>query len=111
MTVETKESLTSWGLGAVGAVKGVGELVGQGFQAPEQSSSKSATLGWAAIVGGVALFDRYAPETLTNRAHRAEHPLLVKLAVGAVALHVANLLPERVDPIHQVAKRSGWLRK
>lgn len=111
MTAERKESLAAWGLGAVGAVKGVGELASQGFNTPEPSNSRTATLGWAAIAGGVALFDRYAPETLTNRAHRTEHPVLVKLAVGTVALHIANMIPPQIDPIHKAEQMLGWSKK
>lgn len=111
MKQERKEALESFGLATIGAIKGVGEEISHGFQTPEPSNSKSATLGWLALGAGVALFDRYSPETLTNRAHRAEHPLAAKLAIGTVALHLANILPEKFDPIHQVVKRTSWVKR
>jgi hypothetical protein len=111
MTTNTKESLEAHALAGAGLLRGLAELAKEGFQTPEQSSSRAATLGWAAMLGSVALFDRYAPETLTNRAHRTKHPLFVKAAAITTALHVANLLPEKIDPITQFGKHSGLIKK
>lgn len=108
MTQERKESIEAFGLATIGALRGASQELSRGFQTPEQSNSRSATMGWIALGAGVAIFDRYAPETLTNRAHRTEHPWAARIAIGTVALHLANALPERLDPIHQVVKHTSW---
>ena len=62
--------------------------------------ARSAELGWAVLIGGIALYDLTAPETLSSgfrrglEAHRG-------LVIGAWALtsaHLFGLIPEQYDP-------------
>lgn len=66
-------------------------------------AGKEGNLGWAAIGGFVLAFDVFAPETLSESVDRAieRHKWLTRLAIGVVALHLMNLLPDKADPLHQ----------
>lgn len=70
---------------------------------------KPANIAWIALVAGVAAFDYFAPETLSEAFDRAlERPVGRFFAMGAVAItgaHLLNVLPKRVDPLHQLAER------
>lgn len=72
---------------------------------------RSGTLGWGILIGGVLAWDILAPETLSGAVDRAldKHPLLTTLAIGTTALHLLNVLPEQIDPLHHLTrlKRSG----
>ena len=63
---------------------------------------------WAGVVGGILTYEVVAPENelLSEAADRAieAHPILTRLAIFLVALHLANLLPTRIDPFHYLAK-------
>jgi len=69
----------------------------------------TGTLAWGALVAGICVYEYYAPEgqLLSEAVDRGlEHPvgrILIPLAVGATALHLCNALPNRIDPIHQLA--------
>ena len=62
---------------------------------------------WIALAAGITAIDYYAPpnQTLSEGCDRAleRHPILTTLAVGTVALHLLNVLPPQIDPIHQLA--------
>ena len=63
------------------------------------------TWAWTALAAGVIAYNVSAAgegEMLSEQADRwiEKHPILVRLAVAAVAAHVANLTPSNVDPIH-----------
>lgn len=61
---------------------------------------------WAvvAIIGSSIAYELLAPrDDLISHAmdrYIARHPWLVRLAIGTIALHLANLLPHRLDPFH-----------
>lgn len=66
---------------------------------------RNSTLSWAALIGGVALYDMTCKDgdTMTERLWDAQeaHPVkraLVLGAIGVTALHLAKLLPSAVDP-------------
>lgn len=67
---------------------------------------RPSTVAWATLAGGVALYDCVCPkgETLSEAADRGlERPIgkfLVSGAIATVALHLANVIPQKYDPIH-----------
>lgn len=71
---------------------------------------KPSTVAWGTLAAGVAAYDLFCPpgETMSEAVDRAlEHPAKKILALGAIALtsaHLANMLPQRVDPFHQATK-------
>lgn len=71
-------------------------------------------MAWLALGWGVAVYDYAAPEgqMLSEGVDRAleKHPLLTVAAVGTVALHLLNVLPERIDPLHQLSVMGRRLR-
>jgi len=72
---------------------------------------RPSNAAWAVLGASVAAYEYFAPqdELLSQAVDRAlERPVarfLVMGAIGATALHLLNVLPERVDPLHQVAER------
>ena len=70
---------------------------------------KSGALAWAGLIAGICIYEYYAPESqlLSEAVDRGlEHPvgkILIPIAVGSVALHLLNVLPPKIDPIHQLA--------
>ena len=75
-------------------------------QRPERNSTHRGTLGWLAIAGFVAVWDRYASESLTHAAHRGlEHRVgkyAVPAALGITALHLLDKIPREIDPFYRV---------
>lgn len=73
--------------------------------------SKCGTYGWVALATGVALWDIYAPETLSEAVDRAlDHKYMKYIAWGVggiVTGHLFNVLPNKLDPIHQLGKIAG----
>lgn len=69
---------------------------------------KPSTIAWASLIGGVALYDILCPrnETLSERLDPIlEHPvgrLATYSVVGTTALHLCNLLPEKLDPFSRL---------
>lgn len=63
---------------------------------------------WGVLAVGVLIYDWLAPtgETMSEAVDRAieRHPIITIGAIGAVALHLINALPERVDPLHKLAE-------
>lgn len=67
----------------------------------------TAKRGWLAV-GAVVIGHELlcAPgHTLSEGVDRAleKHPVITTLAIGTVALHLMNVLPEAYDPIHRLA--------
>lgn len=68
-----------------------------------------STIGWGLAIGGIAAIDYFAPphEQLSERADEwLEHPIkrrAVQLGMWAVAMHVCNQVPDKIDPIHHLA--------
>lgn len=91
-----RETIEAYGLATVGAVGGLWK-----YYKPEPS-----TMAWGAIIAGVSVYEYFAPEgqLLSERVDRAieNHPIAVPLAIGITALHLANKLPERVDPFSRL---------
>lgn len=66
----------------------------------------SAKRAWVGIGLLVAAYELLAPEgeLLSQGVDRAldKHPVLTTTVIGATALHLVNLLPERLDVLHQL---------
>lgn len=66
---------------------------------------------WLALAIGIISYDIACPpgQTLSEEVDRAleHHPLATWAVGGIVAAHLLNLLPQRVDPIHQLFARLG----
>lgn len=64
---------------------------------------------WCALGLGILVYDVFCPEsqTLSETVDRAleSHRKATIASIGVTALHLANVLPPPVDPIHQGAKR------
>lgn len=70
--------------------------------------SNAARNGWIVLGLGVVAYDYLAPphQTLSEGVDKAleKHPVLTTIAIGAVALHLLNVLPPQYDPIHRIAE-------
>lgn len=77
----------------------------------KREGSTAGTYGWISLATAVAIWDIYAPETLSHAVDRAlDHKYMKYIAWGIggiVTGHCLNVLPNAVDPIHQIAKRVG----
>lgn len=71
---------------------------------------KPATIAWGVLAAGVAAYEIRCPEgeTLSEGVDRAlENKKFKSIVVGGIAvtaLHLCNVLPERLDPYHQLFK-------
>lgn len=71
---------------------------------------RPATKGWVGLAAGVTTYEIFCPkgETLSEGVDRAlEHPMGRYIALAAIALtagHLANLLPQEIDPFHRALK-------
>lgn len=73
-------------------------------------------LGWATLTIGVMVYELHAPQgqLLSEGIDRAliRYPNLTRFIVTIVALHLLNLIPQRIDPLHRVATvRASSLRE
>lgn len=89
--------------------KGLRRLAGQ-LQAPGKVVVIRRVRGehaWAVLGAAVIVYEICAAdgELLSEAVDRAlvSHPWLTRFAVAAIALHLVNLLPNAIDPIHHVA--------
>lgn len=71
---------------------------------------RPSTLAWTGLAAGVAAYDYFCPpgETLSEGVDRALETRTGRvLALGGIAIvasHLANMLPQRYDPLHQLTK-------
>lgn len=65
---------------------------------------------WCAIGVGVLAYDAICPQsqTLSEAVDRSllSHKRLTVGAIGVTALHLANVLPEPIDPLYQIGKHT-----
>lgn len=76
---------------------------------------KPSTVAWIGLAAGVAAYDIFCPEGETlsegvDRALETRYKHITAVAVGAVALHLVNKLPNAIDPLHQLTRLKS-LRK
>lgn len=71
---------------------------------------RPSTVAWAGLAAGIAAYDLLCPpgETLSEGVDRALETrtgrVLALGAIAVVATHLANVLPQRCDPLHQMTK-------
>lgn len=97
MRNENREALV---LGALGAVKGVFKEVIQ----PEITAKRTWLAIGALVVAHEALCG--SGELLSEGVDKAieKHPVAVPAVIGYTALHLANLLPPKIDLFHHLTK-------
>lgn len=112
---EVFESIKLYSLATVGFAKGINEVVLHDPTAKlnHQEDRSSAKLGWGLLALGVFAWDMLAEKTLSEEVDDAlaQNRALTVGAVAVVASHLLNVLPERVDPIHQFGKRARNLTR
>lgn len=90
-------------LAAVGICKGIFEV----YVEPVIQETRPSTKAWAALVGGVILYDALCPrgETLSEGydSFIDRHPAVAWAATALTAAHLLNIIPETIDPIHRLA--------
>lgn len=93
---QKKETAEAWILGGYGLVTGVYK---------EYVPAKTA---WMVLGAGVLAHDVFCKqgETLSEGVDRAleSHKVLALGAIALTALHLANVIPPKYDPIHQAAE-------
>ena len=99
-----RETAEAYALAGLGAIQGAYRY----YVKPELTAKR----GWMAVGAVVGLHELACGrgETLSEGVDKAleKYPVPVKLAIGVTALHLLNLLPESIDPIHQAAE---WLKR
>lgn len=74
-------------------------------------SGREAMLGWAVLTVGVLVYEYHAPpgQLLSEGIDRAliRYPNLTRFVVTIVALHLLNLIPQQIDPLHRVTVARG----
>lgn len=70
-------------------------------------TGREAALGWVVVGAVVLTYEVIAPDgqLLSEGIDRAleKHPIATRIGVGLVAMHLLNLIPDRVDPVHRLA--------
>lgn len=71
--------------------------------------NKHSKLAWGTLVAGVAAYDVFCPqgETLSegiDRGLESKYKYLIAAGIGMTALHLVNLLPNELDPLHNLTK-------
>ena len=71
---------------------------------------KPADVAWLTLAAGIVVYEIAAPpgELLSEGVDRylVRRPWLTRAVVAVVAAHLLNLIPDRLDPIHQAAVRA-----
>lgn len=98
------EELTAYALGGVGIIKGVAEV----YVAPLIKELRPSEKAWLGLVAGVTLYDALSRdgETMSERYAQFvdDHPVMAWGAVAITAGHLLDIIPEKIDPIHNLAK-------
>lgn len=71
--------------------------------------NKHSKLAWGGLIAGVAAYDIFCPagETLSegiDRGLETKYRHLITLGIGITALHLVNVLPPAIDPLHQLTQ-------
>lgn len=77
-----------------------------------QSDGNIGAIGWAGLIGGIAVWDALAPQTLSAFVHKMnrEHHTrpLVGLALGVTALHLMR--PDSLRKYDPITQMGGFIR-
>ena len=69
---------------------------------------RSSDRAWLTLATGVLAYEvRCGQGELLSQAadrYRHRHPVLTRLAIGYLAAHLLRAWPERIDPLHQLAR-------
>ena len=70
---------------------------------------RPSTIAWGGLIAGVAAWDMLCPpgETLSEGVDtglETKYKRLIQLGIGVTALHLVNLLPDAIDPLHQLTR-------
>lgn len=91
-------------LAGVGLAKGAYEV----YAKPLWAEVRPSTKAWLGLVASVTLYDVLSKdgETMSERYSDFvdEHPALAWGAVAITAAHLLDLIPDSIDPIHNLAK-------
>lgn len=72
---------------------------------------KPGDRAWATLAAGVIAYEAFAPKgELLSESYdrfRRAHPILAYAVLLYVATHLSRLIPNRVDPLTQLAVRLG----
>jgi hypothetical protein len=72
------------------------------------NETTNGTYGWLALGAFVLAWDLLAEETLTHAAKRGlenQHTRpIVAAGIGITALHLLQVIPEHLDPFHQLVE-------
>lgn len=71
--------------------------------------NKHSKVAWAGLVAGVAAYDIFCPagETLSegvDRGLESKYKLAIQAGIAVTALHLVNVLPPAIDPLHQLTR-------
>lgn len=77
---------------------------------------KHPDAAWLTIAGGVVTWNVTRADDadmLSSAAHRyvAGNPVFARAVIAAVALHLMDVIPERVDPIHWGFAAVKWMAR
>jgi hypothetical protein len=100
----TRESVTAWGLGTIGAAQGAMNY----YVKPAITETRPSTKALVTIIGGGLIYDAFCAkgETVSEAVHRAKEkrPITTSVIIGTTALHLLNVLPKPIDPFYQTLK-------
>ncbi|SIS12114.1 DUF7427 family protein [Williamsia sterculiae] len=70
---------------------------------------RPSTIAWAGLAGAVAVYDLTCSpgETLSEGVDaglETKYKRLIQLGIGLTALHLLNLCPSALDPLHQLTR-------
>lgn len=95
-----REELEAWGLASIGFAQGVYKE----FIKPEMTAERAI----GALGVGISLYELVCPpnEMISHGFDRMidKHPVATRVAIGYTALHLANLLPEKLDLFSQTSQ-------
>lgn len=91
-----RESATAWSLGAVGAAQGLYNY----YVKPNPGA-----VAWAVLGASILAYDAFCPtgQTMSETVDRGldTHRLLVLGGIALTAGHLANIIPQPLDPLHR----------
>ncbi len=78
---------------------------------------RPSSVAWGVLLGGVAAWDALCPkgetlsEGLDNTLESPRGRLFLYGAIGVTALHLTNLLPAQLDPLHRISEYLNHIKE